>query len=166
MSRREEQRRRTRKQTLAPTITFLPFYHIYPEVNSDPLPFVWAVCTLPPAFKVCIHCTIFSTKRRLATHTTFHPTYSSISPIKAPLRAVKSMLNLLLSGSLLVAWSPRVLLSFAARKSRLEDLRTLPCSDPPPSMASAFRSALSLLVHCALVYTLLAPPAHSLLFIQ
>lgn len=83
MSRREEQRRRTRKQTLAPTITFLPFYHIYPEVNSDPLPFVWAVCTLPPAFNVCIHCTIFSTKRRLATHTTFHPTYSSFSPPKS-----------------------------------------------------------------------------------
>lgn len=36
VSRREEQRRRTRKQTLAPTITFLPFYHIYPEVNFDP----------------------------------------------------------------------------------------------------------------------------------
>lgn len=36
-------------------------------------------------------------------------------PQKAPLRTVKSMLNLLLSGSLLVAWLPRVLLSFAAK---------------------------------------------------
>lgn len=163
MSRREEQRRRTRKQTLAHTITFLPFYHIYPEVNSDPLPFVWAVCTLPPAFNVCIHCTIFSTKRRLATHTTFHPTYSSFSPQKAPLRAVKSMLNLLLSRAPSSSRGRHVFYCHLLRRSRLEDLRTLPCSDSTPSIASAFRSVL---VPCALVHTLLALPASSLLFIQ
>lgn len=76
------------------------------------------------------------------------------------------MLNLLLSGSLLVAWSPRVLLSFAAK---------IPTGGYPYlalfRLDSFHRIRLSFglvapCAHCALVYTLLAPPARSLLFIQ